>query len=123
MGMRMKPKSQAALDHHARLEVIRRLNDTLRTTGKGGTVVATPGLAALDPGILIAIVAAVRAFADFDTRNDPYGEHDFGVVKAKGKRVMWKIDYFDADLHAHSPDAADPTKTKRVMTIMLAEEY
>lgn len=119
----MKPKSQAALDHHARLEVIRRLNDTLRTTGKGGTVVATPGLAALDPGILIAIVAAVRAFADFDTRNDPYGEHDFGVVKAKGKRVMWKIDYFDADLHAHSPDAADPTKTKRVMTIMLAEEY
>jgi hypothetical protein len=37
--------------------------------------------------------------------------------------VMFKIDYFDLDLRHRSPDPSDPGVTRRVMTLLLAEEY
>jgi hypothetical protein len=42
---------------------------------------------------------------------------------ADGHTIFFKIDYYDETLSVHSPDAADPAVTKRVITIMLAEEY
>jgi hypothetical protein len=52
-----------------------------------------------------------------------YGEHDFGALEIEGERLFSKIDYYDQSLSAHSPDPADETLTKRVLTIMLAEKY
>ena len=106
-----------------RTERIRALNDRLRTTGEGGNVVITRGLAALDAETLRKIMAAVQCFDRFTPDNDPYGEHDCAITDVAGERVMFKIDYYDRAMQGHSPDESDPTVTTRVLTIMLASEY
>jgi Protein of unknown function (DUF3768) len=70
-----------------------------------------------------AAIAAVKAFTRFNGDNDPYGEHDFGALDVCDERVLFKIDYYDLTLQAHSPDQANPAITHRVLTIMLASEY
>jgi Protein of unknown function (DUF3768) len=55
--------------------------------------------------------------------NDPHGEHDFGSFEYSGQTIFWKIDYYDMRLKWGSPDPADPAVTRRVLTILLAEEY
>ena len=62
-------------------------------------------------------------FDAFTPDNDPYGEHNFGSITLEDTTFFWKIDYYDLDLHMHSPDPSDETVTARVLTIMLAEEY
>ena len=97
------------------------LNDLARTTLTDCRMVITQGIAAL--GDLDAIMAKVQAFDAFTPSNDPYGEHDFGVIHYGDNTVFWKLDYYDVDMIMLSPDPADPTVTQRVLTIMLAEEY
>ena len=104
-------------------ERIRELNDELRQNLIGGTAVITPGIAALGADAIERIVKTIAVFADFCHANAPYGEHDFGSFEAEGHTIFFKIDYFDKSLSMHSPDAADPTVTERVITIMLADEY
>jgi hypothetical protein len=102
---------------------IRELNDQLRCKGTGGRIVVTRGIHALGTADMGQVLAAVAAFDTFTEDNDPWGEHDCAVLTVSGRRVMFKIDYFDHDLAYHSPDASNPAVTQRVMTIMLAEEY
>jgi hypothetical protein len=45
------------------------------------------------------------------------------VLEVEGERIIFKIDYYDCTMSRHSPDAADPERTERVLTIMLASEY
>jgi hypothetical protein len=100
------------------------LNDLLRTTFLTGRVVITEGIRGLSPDTVSDILTQVRAFNAFTPDNDPYGEHDFGSIEhADAGRVFWKIDYYDPTLTAGSEDPADPKRTTRVLTIMLAEEY
>lgn len=102
---------------------IRALNDRLRMEGRGGMVLITNGIAALDRQIVHDVLAAVAAFDDFSADNDPWGEHDCAVMTVRGVRLIWKIDYYDRERRYHSPDPADPKVTVRVLTIMRAEEY
>ena len=102
---------------------IRALNDELRQRLTGGLAVITPGVAALGQEAVDRIVKAIEVYDDFCHANDPHEEHDFGAFEADGHKVFFKIDYFDDTLTYHSPDPADPSVTKRVITIMLAEEY
>ena len=106
-----------------RVDRVRALNDALRTTLIGGRVMFTQGVAALGQDVQRQIVEALRRYDDFDADNDPYGEHDFGMIVVQGHELLFKIDYYDRDLVYHSPDAANPSVTTRVLTIMLAEEY
>lgn len=102
---------------------IAELNDRFRKTFMGGQVFVTQGVQALGEAAVARIVAQVRAFDRFDEDNDPHGEHDFGVLEDAGEKLFWKIDYYDKTLTYGSPDAADPSKTTRVLTILLASEY
>ena len=102
---------------------IRALNDQLRQNFTEGIAVMTPGIAALGAEAVARIVRTVAVFDDFCHANDPHEEHDFGAFDADGHRVFFKIEYFDETLTHHSADPADPSVTKRVITLMLAEEY
>jgi hypothetical protein len=102
---------------------IRDLNDAFRTTLEGGKCLFTAGVSDLGVAFATEALAAVRSFEDFTPDNDPYGEHDFGSVVIGDQRLFWKIDYYDLSLEFGSNDPADAAQTKRVLTIMLAEEY
>jgi hypothetical protein len=69
------------------------------------------------------ILNQVRAFSAFTKENDPFNEHDFGAFEFDEDTIFWKIDYYDLSLTYGSDDPADPAKTTRVLTIMLASEY
>jgi hypothetical protein len=102
---------------------IRLLNDNFRTTFVGGQVVMTPGVAELPIDEKARVLLTVQGFADFDTANDPHGEHDFGSFELAGETYFFKVDYYSPDLSSGSEDPADPEKTARVLTIMRADEY
>ena len=99
----------------------------------------TTGFLALPDADRFAALAAVSRFPQFDGDNDPYDEHDFGAVYglASGtwtqdrpkdeltiaQTVFWKVYCYDNDLMFGSEAPWDETRTKRVLTIMLASEY
>ena len=100
---------------------IRALNDHARQSFTGCRVVITQGVQAMSD--VPSILDLVRWFDAFTPNNDPYGEHDFGVIKLNGNTFFWKFDCYDVDLLMHSPDPSDPTVTTRILTVMLADEY
>ena len=102
---------------------IRELNDRFRTTMTGGQVLITAGVDALPSDVKAMVIRRVATFSDFTADNDPHREHDFGNFEVAGRKFFFKIDYFDAKMEFGSEDPADPTKTTRVLTIMLASEY
>ena len=104
-------------------ERIRALNDELRKTGTGGKTYISRGILSKDADFIAKVTAAVRSFDAFSDDNDPWQEHDCAIFDVDGESVMFKIDYYDLDLQDGSPDPADPAVTRRVLTIMLAEEY
>jgi len=107
------------LEHAA---AIAALNDACRAEPGAGWML-THGVRGLSMADQASAFAAVTRFADFSEDNDPYAERDFGAVTVGRARLFWKIDYYDLDLCMASPDPADPAVTKRVLTLMLAEEY
>ncbi len=99
------------------------LNDALRKTFVGGTVVVTAGVDALSADLKARVLGAVREFNEFSSDNDPHREHDFGAFELSGERFFWKIDYYNRGMDGGSENPADPEVTTRVLTIMLASEY
>jgi hypothetical protein len=107
-------------DHNA---LVCALNDSFRQSFMGGQVIITNGTNALAIDDKLALFEAIKTFDAFTLDNDPYGEHDFGSLTFKGETYFWKIDCYDTLMLNHSPNPADASVTKRVLTIMMAEEY
>ena len=110
-------------------ETLAAQNDAFRTGAPHSPIlhgerVHTRGIEALGLECVLDLWSRVRAYATFAEENDPYGEHDFGTIDhpVAGK-VFWKIDYFNVDYSMGSEDPADPDKTRRVLTVLLAEEW
>jgi hypothetical protein len=107
-----------------RAERIAKLNDDFRASiGDGGHVYMTPGIQALPVAAQLEVFNLVKTFNDFSEGNDPYGERNFGAFNYMDERILWQIDYYDTDMECGSEDPADPDKTVRVLTVMLAHEY
>lgn len=121
----------------SRAEAIARLNDLARSAmGVACIAVATQGFRALPQADQSRVRELIETFAAFTPDNDPHGERDFGAIyrdasgnwttqrprKACGT-VFWKVDYYDRAQQWASGDPANPAITRRVLTIMLAEEY
>ena len=87
-----------------------------------GRTVMTAALAHLPPEILRRVFAAVRAFDAFTPANDPYREHDLGILEVDGERILFKFDYF-ADATCTEGAEAPAVCCYRVLTIMLARDY
>ncbi|MBL1430665.1 MAG: DUF3768 domain-containing protein [Robiginitomaculum sp.] len=102
---------------------VARLNDTLRTEGIGGDILLTLGVQNLSHSVRANVLSAIRKFSDFSEDNDPYDEHDFGRVTIDEVNFFFKVDYYDTAYKGLSPDTADPNVTRRVLTIMRADEY
>jgi Protein of unknown function (DUF3768) len=96
-----------------------------RPSSVPGLCVMTSGVAGLARETQAEIFERVRQFSDFRSGNDPYGEHDFGAVSTtNGDGAYWKIDYYaDQDMEFGADQPEDPSRSFRVLTIMLAAEY
>lgn len=95
------------------------LNDAARSNAFN--YMTTCGVLSLNEVVVSTIYMAVQDFNKFTEDNDPYGEHDFGSFTVAGNKIFWKIDYYDQQLK-YGVDPLDPD-CRRVVTIMLAEEY
>lgn len=103
------------------IERIRELNDQLRTTFRGGTIVISEGISALPVETQARIIHLVRTF-------QPEGEHKNGEFTIEGKRIRWNIPYFFKYLgrgkkHTKPLTPEDPSLTTRFLEIWMKGEY
>jgi hypothetical protein len=125
-GITMKTAGNQAVQQKKKIMRVRELNDALRWNifmPTGGEVILTAGVVALKNDDHFALLSEIQCFEDFNEGNDPYGEHDFGRIDFRGERYFFKIDYFDPSGKFHSADKSNPQLTRRVLTIMRADEY
>jgi hypothetical protein len=101
-------------------EKVRALNDAFRKSFAGGKVVMTASVAALPDIVRANALLEVTRFDRFTPDNDPHGEHDFGSFDLVGRKFFFKIDLYE---EAGVKGADGEPAVKRVLTIMLAEDY
>ena len=103
---------------------IRFLNKRLKWTGEGGAFCMTASVNSLSIREVGAFWDKFRLEQVFNYEDgDPKNNHEFGTIKTEDHLFCWKINYYDLDVQHHSPDPADESITKRILTIMLASEY
>jgi hypothetical protein len=114
-----KPEQRTA-EYRAKVAA---LNDAFRQNFQGGRVFITASVVNLPTDVQAMALRKVAAYDEFSEDDDPWAEHDFGAFELAGETFFWKLDYYDAEMKYGSKDPADPNKTTRVLTLMLAEDY
>ncbi len=74
-------------------------------------------VAGLNEKTMQHVFQAIRSFEDFNRGNDPYKEHDYGVIDFEGKQYVWKFDYYDDDFQFFKENG------NRALVLMEASEY
>ena len=105
-----------AMADPAHVSAVRHRNDDFRRSLTGGTLLLSAGIIGLDAANQARIIAAVRAFDDFD-QSDRWDSHDIGdvtvVIEEPGIARWHELIFFRIDHTANGP----------VLTIMLASEW
>ena len=106
---------------------IAEINDKFRAAvltepQKDGRCVLTQSVHFLDPDVKMSILAKVKTFNKFTEGDDPYGEHDFGVIEDL-PRAYFKIDYYADETMEFGAEDKDKETAYRVLVIMLADDY
>ena len=113
-----KPLSPIAIQN----DEYRRCRGEPDQTDLRGNVLITRSVDALPDDEQKRVLDAVKSFDSFSIENDPYLEHDFGLVLSN--TYYFKFDYFSNDEFEHGSDnPADPTRTHRLLTIARLDEY
>jgi hypothetical protein len=102
---------------------IRGQNDAFRKTLRNGRLLVTNGVMEMTGGRAGDLIRAIADYEDFNSNNDPHGEHDFGQLSWQGESIFWKIDYYDKGMTFDSSVSTNRDMTARVMTVMMALEY
>jgi hypothetical protein len=100
-----------------------RLNDTFRRAFHGSEILLTQQFLTLPPSMRRRAIDAIKACDSFPPEYDIYQEHDLVMVDVDGTVIYAKIDYYALDMGFPAEDPSDPLATKRVMTIMLSNEF
>ncbi len=96
------------------------MNDQFRVKGLGNGWILRPHVRSLDAESLLQLLGKIQAFTGFP-KNDP---HNFGSVELdRDEEYFWKIEHFDHEQKFQSADPSNPCVTRRVMTVMRADEY
>ena len=88
-----------------------------------GKLVMTQGVNALGPAFIMVLLERLASFNDFTFDNDPTGWHEFGALEVNDIKVWFKIDLYDLNYEVGSETPHDPDQTRRVMTLLLPQEY
>ena len=81
----------------------------------------------LTPKILLSektweILWKIQNFNVFNNDNNPYGEHDFGIIEVDGESYHFKFDYFQDETLQYTPENY-LIEAYRVLTILHLSEY
>ena len=91
------------------------MNDFCRKTFSGCRVLLTAGIA--NHPDRESVINKVQEYYEFDSGNDPYGEHDFGSFHINGTHYYFKFDYYDDDYEGFQENG------NRVLMIGRLDEY
>ena len=87
-----------------------------------GIVVVTKGIEDQGPVFKVQALRKIAAFSDFTVDSDPDGWHEKGVIEVQTLTVWFKIEFYDENYEVVSASPADPSRTRRVLTVLFPDD-